>query len=51
MKYARGQMSGHVPAWNSNFLLKIFINSFITVSIGASASENRIKPIMIGNSL
>jgi hypothetical protein len=29
----------------------MFIKSLVTVSIGARASENRIKPIMIGNSL
>ncbi len=41
----------NIPASNSNFRLKTFIHSFTTVSIGWSASENRMKPMTIGNSL
>lgn len=39
------------PAWNSKVLLRIFINNLTTVSIGARASENKMKPIMMGKSL
>lgn len=47
----RTMRSGYIPAWNSKVLLRIFIKSFTTVSIGAKASENRRKPMMIGNSV
>ena len=41
----------YIPAWNSNVLLRMFIRSFTTVSIGERASENRMNPMMMGNSL
>lgn len=41
----------NLPAWNSNLRLRMFINSLITASIGARASENSKNPIMMGCSL
>lgn len=43
--------SAKASASNSYFLLRMFIKSVMTVSMGASASEKRMKPIMMGNSL
>lgn len=46
-----GKSKGNGPAWNSNFLLRMFMPNLTTVSNGARTSENRMKPMMIGNSL
>lgn len=40
-----------VPASNSIFLVKIFMRSFITESVGERTSLNKINPIIIGISL
>lgn len=45
------RISRNIPAWNSNFRLKMFIPNLTKVSIGARASEKSRKPTMIGNSL
>jgi hypothetical protein len=46
-----GEELGNLPASNSYFRLRMFIRSLMTVSIGARASEKRMKPIMMGYSL
>ena len=42
---------GNLPAWNSNFRLRMFMSRLMMVSAGARMSEKRMKPMMMGESL
>ena len=44
-------LTANASASNSNLRLRMFMPSFMSVSIGARASENRMKPTMMGNTL